>query len=244
MKSVSIIIPARFKSSRFPGKPLKKIFGKEMVIRVAEKCKKVIGIKNLYIATDDIKIVKIAKKNNFKTILTPRSCKTGTDRISYAAKKINSKIIVNVQGDEPLIKTGDIKKVIKLKKKYPDYVICGYAKIKDNKEINNPNVIKLVKNSENKLIYFSRSKIPLCKKNKNRTFHKQVCVYSFNKKQLLKFSKAKRSSIEKIEDIELLRFLDLDIKIKMCKVSSTTAVDLPSDIKKVEKILKKMRINS
>ena len=111
--------------------------------------------------------------------------------------------------------------------------------IHNKKEVNSPNIIKVVKNTKNELIYFSRSKIPESKNKDNKKFHKQVCIYCFSKKQLEKFSKSKRSSIEKTEDIELLRFLDLDIKIKMCKVSATTAVDVPNDLKNVEKILKK-----
>lgn len=239
MDNVHIIIPARFESSRFPGKPLKKILGKEMIIRVAEICKKVIGSKNLHIATDNKKIFQLVRKKNFNSILTPKSCQTGTDRIAYASKKIKSNIILNVQGDEPLVKPSDIKKIIKLKKKNPKYVICGYAEIHNKKEVNSPNIIKVVKNTNNELIYFSRSKIPESKNKDNKKFHKQVCIYCFSKKQLEKFSKSKRSSIEKTEDIELLRFLDLDIKIKMCKVSATTAVDVPNDLKNVEKILKK-----
>ena len=139
---------------------------------------------------------------------------------------------------EPLVRPSDIKKVIKLKKKYPNYVICGYAEINDKKELQNLNIIKVVKNAKNELVYFSRSKIPESKNKINKKFYKQVCIYCFSKKQLEKFSKSKRSLIEKTEDIELLRFLDLDIKIKMCKVSATTAVDVPEDLKKVEKILK------
>ncbi len=239
MNNVHIIIPARFESSRLPGKPLKKILGKEMIIRVAEVCKKVIGSKYLHIATDNKKILQLVRKKNFNSILTPKSCKTGTDRIAYASKKIKSNIILNVQGDEPLVKPSDIKKVIQLKKKNPKYVICGYAEIHNKEEVNSPNTIKVVKNKKNELIYFSRSKIPESKNKNNKKFFKQVCIYCFSKKQLEKFSKSKRSLIEKIEDIELLRFLDLDIKIKMCKVSATTAVDVPSDLKKVEKILKK-----
>ena len=112
MDNVHIIIPARFESSRFPGKPLKKILGKEMIIRVAEICKKVIGSKNLHIATDNKKIFQLVRKKNFNSILTPKSCQTGTDRIAYASKKIKSNIILNVQGDEPMIDPQDLSNLI------------------------------------------------------------------------------------------------------------------------------------
>ena len=111
MKS-TIIIPARYGSTRYEGKPLVKILGKELVIRVADICKKVVGLKNLYIATDNFKIANVARQNGYKFIMTSKSCLTGTDRVAEASKKIKSNLIINVQGDEPLIKPTDIKKII------------------------------------------------------------------------------------------------------------------------------------
>ena len=107
----SIIIPARYGSSRYRGKPLVKILGKEMVLRVADICRKVKNAK-VFIATDSKKISNVAKKKGYDYILTSNSCLTGTDRVAEASNKIKSKIYVNVQGDEPTIKPNDIKKVI------------------------------------------------------------------------------------------------------------------------------------
>ena len=112
-----IIIPARFKSSRLPGKPLKKILGKEMILWVAKKSEKVAGKKNVFIATDDERIKKVVVKNSYNCIMTSSKCLTGTDRVAEASRKIYADIYINVQGDEPLIKTNDIKKIIDLKKK-------------------------------------------------------------------------------------------------------------------------------
>ena len=123
MKNISIIIPARFKSSRFPGKPLAKILGKEMIIRVCEICEKVIKKKDIYVATDDNRIIKVVKKFGFKSIKTPKNCLTGTDRVFQAAKKIKSKFIINVQGDEPVLNPLDIKKIINAKIKFPKHVV-------------------------------------------------------------------------------------------------------------------------
>ena len=105
MRKILIIIPARYKSSRFPGKPLKKILGRELVLRVADRCKKISNKRDLIIATDNSMISKVAKKENFKVIMTSQNCLTGTDRVAEVAKKINSKIYINVQGDEPLAKS-------------------------------------------------------------------------------------------------------------------------------------------
>ena len=118
MKPV-IIIPARYGSSRLRGKPLYKILGREMVVRVAEICSKVVGLKNLYVATDSKKISNVVNKAGFKTIMTSSKCLTGTDRVAEAAMKVRAKIFVNVQGDEPTINPEDIKKIISKKKEIP-----------------------------------------------------------------------------------------------------------------------------
>ena len=240
--SVSIVIPARYGSSRYKGKPLAKILGREMVLRVADICKKIVGVKNLYIATDSKLIANITLKEGYKTIITSKKCITGTDRVAEASKKIKSNVIINVQGDEPTINPIDIRKIITAKKRYPNHVICGYDKIHRLENPSSFNLPKVVVNSSNELIYISRALIP-GKKNKldKIDYHKQVCIYAFNKNQLRKFAKKnKKSPVEQIEDIEILRFFDHNIKIKMVKLNSNSvAVDEISDVKKVEKILKK-----
>ena len=241
----TILIPARYGSSRYKGKPLVKILGREMVLRVADICVKVCGLKNLYIATDNKKIFDVVVKNKYQAIITSKSCLTGTDRVAEASKKINSKIFINVQGDEPTISPTDIKKIIKAKLKNPNHVICGYDKIHKSENPLNKNIPKVVMNSKNELIYISRLPIPGSKKKLKNNFYKQVCIYAFNKKQLNNFSKQKRKSpTEKIEDIEILRFFELGVKIKMVKLNSNSvAVDEKSDVKKAEKILKITRID-
>ena len=245
MKNQSvIIIPARFGSSRYRGKPLVKILGRELVLRVADVCKKTIGKENLYIATDSKKIAQKAEEAGYKFILTSSSCLTGTDRVAEAAQKLSAKIYINVQGDEPLVNPRDIRKIINAKKKYPNHVICGYDKINKLQDPKNLNLPKVVVNSKKELIYISRSLIPGSKKIiKNKNYFKQVCIYAFNKKELKKFySLKKKSEIENMEDIEILRFFDLGIKIKMVKLNSNSvAVDEISDVKKAEKIIRRRK---
>ena len=235
-----IIIPARYGSSRYKGKPLVKILGRELVLRVTDICAKTVGVKNTYVATDDKRIAKKIKSSNYNFILTSKKCLTGTDRVAEASKKIKGKIFINVQGDEPLVNPKDIRKIIKAKKKYPNYVICGYDKIHKLQNPDSANLPKVVVNSENELIYISRSLVPGSKKIiKNKSYFKQVCIYAFNKKELNKFySLKKKSQVESMEDIEILRFFDLGIKIKMVKLNSNSvAVDEISDVRKAEKIL-------
>lgn len=239
MSKVSIIIPARFKSSRFPGKPLIKILGTEMIIRVCNICEKILKKKNIYVATDDNRIARVVKKFGFNYILTKKNCLTGTDRVFQAAKKIKSKIIINVQGDEPVINPKDIKKIIKAKIKFPNHVICGFNEIPYS-VADNVNIPKVVFDKNYNMVYMSRALIPKNKnlKKKNKIF-KQVCIYGFNKNQLKEFSSLKKKgSLEKIEDIELLRFLDLKSKVKMVKVSNKSiSVDVKADVKKIENFL-------
>ena len=237
----SIIIPARYGSSRYRGKPLVKILGREMILRVADICKKIKNVR-VFIATDSKKIANVAEKNGYDYIMTSKNCLTGTDRVAEASKKIKSEIFINVQGDEPTISPRDIQKIINTKKKFPNHVICGYDKIHNFESPKNINLPKVVVNSKDELIYISRALVPGAKKkNKNVNYFKQVCIYAFNKKQLKKFHlKRRKSIIEKIEDIEILRFFEIDEKIKMVKLNSNSvAVDEMCDVKKAEKLLKK-----
>lgn len=240
---VSIIIPARYGSSRYKGKPLAKILGREMVLRVSDICKNVVGKNNLYVATDSNLIERVVLREGYQVIRTSNKCLTGTDRVAEAAKKIKTSLIINVQGDEPTINPLDIKKIIKAKKKFPNHVICGYDKVHKLEDPSSINLPKIVLNSSNELIYISRSLIP-GKKNKHEkiNYFKQVCIYAFTQKQLKKFYSNKKSHIEKIEDIEILRFFDYGIKIKMIKLNSNSvAVDEINDIKKAERILLKKK---
>ena len=212
-----------------------------MILRVADICKKIKNVR-VFIATDSKKIANVAEKNGYDYIMTSKNCLTGTDRVAEASKKIKSEIFINVQGDEPTISPRDIQKIINTKKKFPNHVICGYDKIHNFESPKNINLPKVVVNSKDELIYISRALVPgTKKKNQNINYFKQVCIYAFNKKQLKKFHLKKRKSIiEKIEDIEILRFFDLDEKIKMVKLNSNSvAVDEMRDVKKAEKLLKK-----
>jgi 3-deoxy-manno-octulosonate cytidylyltransferase (CMP-KDO synthetase) len=240
-KSVSIIIPARYKSSRFPGKPIVDIDGTPMIIRVADIASKVVPKEKIYIATEDERIAKVVDDYDYKVILTSDSCLTGTDRVCEAAQEINSDIIVNIQGDEPLLDPDDIQKVIDEKLKYPDSVINCMSRF-DSTEATNRNIPKVVSNFNNNLVYMSRSAIPGTKSGHSKLVHKQVCIYAFTKKELDTFYqyglKHGKTPLEWAEDIEILRFVELGINVKMVETFGTTqAVDIPEDVDKVLEIL-------
>ena len=240
MRKVVIVIPARYQSSRFPGKPLH-LFGKRTMIEIVwEKCINAINYKNVYIATDDKRIQNHCLSKNMQVVMTSEKCKTGTDRIYEVSKKIHAQLYINVQGDEPLIKSGDIKKFIDFSLKYKTNIVNAMTDISNFSEFKSLNVPKVVYDKNNNLIYMSRSSIPGSKDNLFVKAKKQVCIYSFPRIMLKKFGiKRKKTQFESIEDIEILRFLEMGEKVKMFNLKEgTIAVDTIADAKKVEKIIK------
>jgi len=245
MKTV-IIIPARYKSSRFPGKPLTLILGKPMILWVAELCAKALPVEFVYIATDNLKIKEVVEEAGFNVVMTSEKALTGTDRVAEAANQIDADIYINVQGDEPLLDPNDILSIINFKKKYPNQIINGYCKINENEDQNSLHIPKVIFSENNQMIYMSRHLIPGSKsKNfKPSNYFKQVCIYAFNKKELTEYSGfGRKGTLELIEDIEILRFLDIGLIIRVVETkNSSIAVDVPLDVKRVEEeILRKVK---
>ena len=238
-KTACVIIPARFKSSRFPGKPLALIAGKEMILHVCEKAEQAVGIEHVYVATEDKRIAQVVNDNGYKFILTSDSCLTGTDRVAEASRELDYDIYVNLQGDEPLVNPEDIANAIEEKKKSFNTVINCAVKITDIKEMTSNSVPKMVISEEGMLLYASRSPIPGSKAEISKG-HKQVCIYCFNKKELENFCTPEKTRNEFLEDIEILRLLDKGIQVKVLELQKDSiAVDYPEDIERVEACLKK-----
>ena len=238
-QKVSAIIPARYKSTRFPGKPLVEINGVPMIIRVSDIVGKAVGKENVYIATENNKIAKVVRDNGYKVILTSDSCLTGTDRVAEASMEVDGDIIVNVQGDEPLLNPKHIAKVIDEKIKYPNHIINCMARVESYEDVEDTKLPKMVVNEDNELMYSSRSAIPGSKYGPGKNPKKQVCIYAFSKEELSKFgSKNEKTPLEWSEDIEINRFLEMGMKVKMVEVDDVThAVDFPEDVKIVEELL-------
>jgi len=236
---VSLIIPARYESSRFPGKPLAMIQGIAMLERTYKQCCKALDNKFIYIATDDERIEEFCKQKNIKTILTSKNCLTGTDRVAEAARSLDFDIFINVQGDEPIFNPDDISILLKKSLKYQSSVICGYAEIKTSEQYGSNQIPKVIFDKENNLLYMSRSPIPGNKNNQLKKAYRQVCAYSFPKDKLEIFGKEKKKSFfEEIEDLEILRFLEHGIPVKMLEMSDKSiSVDNPEDIIEVDKYL-------
>ncbi|MFG0381919.1 3-deoxy-manno-octulosonate cytidylyltransferase [Pseudomonas sp. zbq_18] len=241
MKSV-VIIPARYKSSRYPGKPLVPLLGKPMILWVAELAAKAVGIDCVYIATDDPRIAATVQDAGFKSVMTRSEALTGTDRLAEAAKKIEADIYINVQGDEPTLDPQDILKVLNKKIENPNCIINAYCWISDNENPDSVNIPKVITTESDRLVYMSRKALPGYKDTKlaPTKFKKQVCIYAFNRKELDSFEKFGRKSIlEAAEDIEILRFLEMDKQILMVESSGgSLAVDVPEDVAPVEAALR------
>jgi 3-deoxy-manno-octulosonate cytidylyltransferase (CMP-KDO synthetase) len=236
---VAVVIPARYKSSRFPGKPLAKIKGKEMIIWVAEIAEKTIGKENVYIATENEEIVDVVKGYGYKVILTSDSCPTGTDRVAEATMEIDADIIINIQGDEPMLDPSDIQKVIDEKIKYPNHIVNCMAYLNKYEDIEDKKIPKVITSLNDELIYISRNPIPGTKTGNGSVPKKQVCIYGYSREHLSEFANmGKKTPLEFEEDIEIIRFLEMGHKVKMVMLDSDShAVDYPNDINIVEKLL-------
>lgn len=236
-----IVIPARYESSRFPGKPLVDIAGKSMLMRVWERCVSVLGVEGVVVATDDQRIVDHCDEIGMRSSMTPSSCLTGTDRIAFVAKQLKADIYINVQGDEPLIQPDDIQAVIDHALKSPEKIFNAYAMTYDEVDYFSPNIPKIVTRPDGRLLYASRSPVPGAKRVAFDCAARQVCIYAFPYDALLAFSScAEKTYLEDKEDIEILRFLELGYEVWMVEVSNKgIAVDTPEDLSRVLAILER-----
>jgi len=235
-----LVIPARYNSKRFPGKPLVDICGIPMIIRTYNQCTKVVPKSKILIATDDKRIQSVCVKEKIKVIMTSKKCLTGTDRIAEIAKKFKADFYLNVQGDEPICNPADIKKLLSAAIKFPKTIINGYTAIKDKKLFYSGHIPKVVFRKDGRLLYQSRAPIPTTKDKKFIKAWRQVCIYSLPYKSLIAFKSVnKKTPLEKLEDCELLRFLELGHEVKMIKMSNkSVSVDTKKNLNEVIKIIK------
>ncbi len=251
MTDCLIIIPARYKSTRLPGKPLRKICGETMLKRVHDRCIST-GLDTI-VATDDSRIEKECIDNGIEVIMTSSNCLTGTDRV---AEVLNDRRIrtyagyINVQGDEPFVKPADILTIANvLSESYDrssDEVLCGMCEITEKEQYYSPHVPKIIFDQDNSnLRYISRAPIPAVKKDFNWPIGnawKQVCIYGFKAWHLEKFAKQKeKTTLEFVEDIEILRFLEMGIAVRMIMIEgSLLAVDTEEDLKRANDLTMKL----
>jgi 3-deoxy-manno-octulosonate cytidylyltransferase (CMP-KDO synthetase) len=251
---ISAVIPARYASTRFEGKPLADILGKPMIQYVCEGVCQSKLIDEVIVATDDQRIIEVVESFGGKAVMTSPTHFTGTDRVAEVAKKLKSEIIVNVQGDEPLIKGEFIDNAIRpLLTDDTLQLSTLMTRIEEVRDWLNPHIVKVVADQKNFALYFSRSPIPFPRDlqigrlesnpfGTNRPLPKRVFkhigVYVFRRKFLLQFSKMKPTPLEKLEKLEQLRALENGHPIKVTPVDyEPLCVDTPEDIQKVEAFL-------
>ena len=213
-KNVLVLIPTRLNSRRLPAKALLPINKLPLIIHVYRRAKLSKKVDDVIICCDEKKILTAAKKFGAKALLTSKHHTNGTERICEAYKKIgkNYKLVIDVQGDEPLVSPAHIDKVISFHLKNLDAdIVLPNLKLKTG---NNTNIVKVVTNKNNEVLYLSRANIPYEFKEQNKYIKKHLSVISFKPDALIKFAKAEKSSLEKIEDVELLRALDIGLKVK------------------------------
>lgn len=237
--NIILVIPARMKSTRLPGKPLVDILGKSMIQRTYEQCLKAFPAEKIYVATDSEIIKKHCEERNIQVIMTSENCLTGTDRVAEVSNIIQADYYINVQGDEPVINPRDIIDVEKAIPLYSGAIINGYAPIREEKMWKSASTPKVVVRQDGRLLYMSRSPVP---GNKNGQFEKgwrQICIYAYPKAALDAFVlTGRKTEIEEIEDLEILRFLEMGFEVQMVSLSDESiAVDHPEDVEKVCKYL-------
>ncbi|NOS86356.1 MAG: 3-deoxy-manno-octulosonate cytidylyltransferase [Ignavibacteria bacterium] len=233
------VIPARYGSTRLPAKALAMIHGKPMIQHVYERCLKSKLLSEVLVATDDKRIFDAVINFGGNAAMTSKSHKSGTDRIGEAVKNINCDIVVNIQGDEPMIAPGNVDKAIAPlfnDKSINVSTLC--FKISDKKEINNPNVVKVVMDSNSNALYFSRSVIPFNRDNTKAKYFKHIGLYVYRKDYLMKLIKLKPSRLELTEKLEQLRILESGEKIRVIKTNTDShSVDTPADLWKIRNII-------
>ena len=241
------VIPARMGSSRFYGKPLKKILGKPMLERVYKNVKKCKLIDDVYVATCDKEIFDFINNLGGKVIYTSKKHKRATERTSEALSLIEKKykkkfdIVVMVQGDEPMISGPMIKKaVMPFFNNKSVNIVNLMTKIRDKKEFMDVNEPKVVVDKNNFALYFSRSPIPSPWLKFSKKVYKQVCAIPFRRDYLIKFNNLKPTSLEVLESIDMNRVLQNGDKIKMVEINNfVKSVDTIKDLKEVEKLIRK-----
>ncbi len=237
-KRIAGIIPARYASTRFPGKPLVDIKGKPMIQRVYEQASKAISLSSVVVATDDRKIYDVVKGFGGNAVMTLESHQSGTDRCVEVVEKLDEKpdVVINIQGDEPFIFPGQIDQLAACFDDAETEIATLSIKISNEVELQNPNVVKVVFDKGGNSLYFSRAAIPFNRNPKfsNQEFFKHVGIYGYRTDILKEITQLEASNLEQIEALEQLRWLENGYRIKVAKTElESFAVDTPEDLEKL-----------
>jgi 3-deoxy-manno-octulosonate cytidylyltransferase (CMP-KDO synthetase) len=237
------VIPARYESSRFPGKPLAQIAGRAMIERVYEQTKKAKRIARVVVATDDERIAQAVKSFGGEAMMTRKDHHCGTERVAEVAAHFSAAIYVNVQGDEPLIDPEAIDSLVSAMEEESEiHVATPCSLIRQPAEIMDPNVVKTAIDFDGNALYFSRAPIPWVRDTGASVaarHWKHIGLYAFRHEALLDFPTLPPGELERVEQLEQLRWLENGYKIRVVESEyDAVSVDVPADVAKVEKILR------
>jgi 3-deoxy-manno-octulosonate cytidylyltransferase (CMP-KDO synthetase) len=239
---VVVVIPARYGSARLPGKPLVLLAGKPMIQRVYERAKLAKQANQVIVATDDERIVKAVEAFGGEARMTRTDHRTGTERVAEVAAHVEGDIFVNVQGDEPLLDPAAVDTAVSSLLEEPSASISTVATpIKTPGDIMDPNVVKTVLDFDGNALYFSRAPIPWVRDTASKTLvrHlKHLGLYVFQREALLEYATLPQGELERIEQLEQLRWMENGWKIRVAEVEhDAVSVDVPEDVGRVEKLL-------
>lgn len=242
---IAAVIPARYASSRFPGKALAEINSKAMILWVLEAVQKSELIDKVYVATDDLRIKKTVEKAGGRAFMTAKNYSCGTDRIAEVAAKIEAELIVNVQGDEPLIEAEVIEAAVKPFFKEKNLKMSTLKKEISAEEALNPDRVKVITDQNDHAVYFSRSQIPYYRSlaEAEQKYYQHIGLYVYKKDFLLKYAAMDSSFLERAESLEQLRALENGYQIKVVETEAELiGVDRKEDIELVEALLDKRKL--
>ena len=241
MLSAVGVIPARYGSSRLPGKPLADLQGKPLLYHVYQRAKKARTLERVLIATDDPRIMDAAKAFGAEAVMTRGDHRSGTDRIAEATENLDAAIVVNIQGDEPLLDFSSIDFAVELLKEDPDSKMSTLrSPIKDLHDFQDPNVVKVITDQDGYALYFSRSPIPYLRKTKEPMGNcfRHIGVYAYRRDFLMQFTKWVPSNLEILEDLEQLRALEHGVRMKVGTVSTVIiGIDTPEDLDRIRRMV-------
>ena len=237
MARAVIVIPSRYESKRFPGKALVKIGDKPLIEHVYRQARKVRGVEQVLVATDDERIRKAVEEFGGRAVTTSTVHKCGTERVAEAAGSLDVDLVVNLQGDEPRIDPRSIEQLIAAMAGDPSVPMATLkTRIVDEKELHNPNVVKVVTDRDGFALYFSRSVVPHQGKNRDHHTYKHIGVYAYRKDFLSQFASLEQTELEKREKLEQLRVLENGFKIMVVETEhDSIAVNTLKELERVGK---------
>lgn len=240
--STIAVIPARYGSTRFPGKPLADLCGKPLVVRVVERAKEARRVDAVIVATDDERIARAVEAHGGRAVMTSPDCPSGGDRIAeVVAKMPEAELVVNVQGDEPLMPPEVIDRAIAALEDDPECAVStAMIRIESEEDFLSPHVVKVVCDARGRALYFSRSPIPNLTRVAAPPFfgYKHFGLYVYRREALLRFVALEPGALERIEKLEQLRFLENGMPIRVIETErDSVGVDTPEDLERARRLI-------